>query len=363
MSPKISIIVPCYNVEKYLRQCLDTLVNQTFTDIEIICIDDKSTDGTLSILHEYAKSYPKILHVIAAETNCGLSATRNRGIEVARGQYIMFVDSDDWCDPQMCEIAYNTIEETGAELAEFGSVIITEAGNLESLYVSRAWGTNAMDVALHREMPPVVWNKIYRRDIIMDKNLRFVVGSNNEDLGFNVCYSLWCKHVTFIPRYMYFYRRRQGSIMSNQCKSQLVLTDPIGMINGCMDYFTKMGRFESDADWFWDRVFCGYLWHALTYSDKKYHRHIYKWAKKFIAQNYDPALITRGDIRITIENSRHGAFFPGERLSLSLVRFAQKNACIFLEILGLCVWCKKFKPNSISTYICGIRVYRKRYRK
>ena len=92
--PKISVIIPVYNVEKYLRECLDSLLNQTFKDIEIICVNDGSTDGSLNILNEYASKDSRF--IIINQNNQGLSAARNNGLNVAKGDYVAFLDSDDY---------------------------------------------------------------------------------------------------------------------------------------------------------------------------------------------------------------------------------------------------------------------------
>ena len=99
--PKISVIIPVYNVEKYLGQCLDSVVNQTFKDIEIICIDDGSTDSSLDILKKYAQIDSRII-IINSENN-GVSEARNKGIERAKGDYIYFIDGDDYIDQQCLE--------------------------------------------------------------------------------------------------------------------------------------------------------------------------------------------------------------------------------------------------------------------
>ncbi len=103
--PKVSIIVPVYNVENYLDRCLDSLINQSFDDIEIICINDGSTDNSLSILKDYEKKDARVK--IINKDNSGVSDCRNNGINVANGEYIVFVDSDDWIDVNMIETMYN----------------------------------------------------------------------------------------------------------------------------------------------------------------------------------------------------------------------------------------------------------------
>lgn len=115
---KVSIIVPIYNVEKYLKRCLDSLVNQTLNDIEIICINDGSTDGSLEILNEYGRRDDRI--VIINQENSGLSATRNKGIDIAKGQFIGFVDSDDWVSKDYFEKLYNSAIQNEAEIAVGG---------------------------------------------------------------------------------------------------------------------------------------------------------------------------------------------------------------------------------------------------
>ena len=97
----ISIVVPVYNVEKYLPKCLDSLIGQTYQDIEIICVNDGSTDGSLEILEQYATKDPRI--IVISQENQGPSETRNKGVDIAKGEWMMFVDSDDWLELSCCE--------------------------------------------------------------------------------------------------------------------------------------------------------------------------------------------------------------------------------------------------------------------
>ena len=115
---KVSIIVPVYNVEKYLSKCLESLINQTLKDIEIICVNDGSTDNSLSILKEYANKDSRIK--IIDKQNEGVSVARNTGIEVATGEYLIFVDSDDYLVENACEKALNTIEHNNSDICIFG---------------------------------------------------------------------------------------------------------------------------------------------------------------------------------------------------------------------------------------------------
>ena len=134
--PIISVIVPVYNSSLYLRKCLDSLLSQTFKEIEIIAVDDGSTDGASLILDEYAEIFPDL--IVIHQSNQGQGAARNTGVSVARGQYIGFVDSDDYVDGNMYKHLYSLISETSADVAVCRATSVDMAGVLGSclLYTS-----------------------------------------------------------------------------------------------------------------------------------------------------------------------------------------------------------------------------------
>jgi len=111
---KVSIITAVYNMDKYLKRCLDSIVNQTLKDIEIIMIDDGSTDNSINILKEYAK---KDARIIIEQENAKQGAARNKGIEIVKGEFITFVDADDWIEPDYCELLYNAIQKYNGNIA------------------------------------------------------------------------------------------------------------------------------------------------------------------------------------------------------------------------------------------------------
>ena len=120
-TPLVSVLIPVYNVEKYLSRCLDSLINQTLTDIEIICVNDGSTDGSLKILKQYQEKDNRI--VIVDKKNGGLPSARNAGLDRARGQYVGFVDSDDYVEPSMFETLYKTAKKKNSEVVICGAQI------------------------------------------------------------------------------------------------------------------------------------------------------------------------------------------------------------------------------------------------
>ena len=124
ISPKVSVIIPVYNVEKYLHQCLDSIINQTFKNIEIICVDDGSTDSSAKILEEYAQKYSfiKVIH----QQNLYAGVARNNGMKIASGEYVFFLDGDDFCAPDLLSLAVNKGDSLGADIVVFDHIRFDE---------------------------------------------------------------------------------------------------------------------------------------------------------------------------------------------------------------------------------------------
>ena len=237
--PKVSIIVPVYNVERYLRQCLDSLVNQTYQNIEIICVDDGSTDASSEILTEYALKNSKV-RVIRQE-NSGLSAARNVGFSFATGEYVMYVDSDDWIDVCTCEKAVFKAEEHAADLVmwpyirEFPNrsapkVIFSEEKTFHAVECRelqrRMVGLLGTELA-HPENADAlctVWGKLYLRELIAQNDIHFTdlqrIGTYEDGL-FNLHYLAHVKNATYIPDYLSHYRKNSG--MTSKYRNKLAL--------------------------------------------------------------------------------------------------------------------------------------------
>lgn len=207
-TPLISVIVPIYNVAPYVRKCLDSLKNQTMKEIEVICIDDGSTDGSGEIAEEYKSDEFPIFRVIHTE-NHGLAAARNRGLDEARAEWLMFVDSDDWVDERFCEIPWKAREEYDADVVAFGAywvkhgkVITPKKGKVP---IGLLKGFNAQkysDIA--------AWNKLYQK--VLFNEIRFPEGRVFEDVAttFKIIHNARC--VVRIKDYLYYYVWRRNSI-------------------------------------------------------------------------------------------------------------------------------------------------------
>lgn len=214
----VSVIVPVYNVEKYLPRCLDSILAQTLKNIEIICVNDGSTDGSFQILNQYATK-DKRIHIINKK-NGGLSSARNVGIENAHCPYIYFIDSDDW-------IAFETLEKAVAKMTgiidfvSFGANIINEGIKEDDngLVISRQYhkikiaGQKNVSEDIIKRSTYTVWNKLFKKDIINQYNIKFAEGRLFEDNDFTIMYMMHSRCGYFLDEYLYNYSQRSGSIM------------------------------------------------------------------------------------------------------------------------------------------------------
>lgn len=215
--PKVSIIVPVYNVEKYLRKCIDSLINQTLNDIEIICINDGSTDKSLKILKEYKNKDSRI--ILLNQENSGQSVARNRGIEIAKGEYLGFVDPDDWIDLDYYEKLYNAAISTNVDIATAGIIRITGIKQKKFLQFNEETITENINLKFERcDVPEksYIWNKIYKTQKIKEINLKFEEGRIFEDCIFTPQALFFLGKMVTVPNIYYYYLRRGNSTVKQR---------------------------------------------------------------------------------------------------------------------------------------------------
>ena len=210
---EISVIVPVYNVEPYLRKCVDSLLNQTISGYEIILVDDGSTDGSGFICDEYAASHPLIVRVIH-QRNQGVSAARNAGIDQSQSKYITFVDGDDWVDNQYLAALYAGITQYDADLSCCGIVYDTSKSDISPVNSSGFDSLSKSDVIQRILLDPQFYgygvNKLFKRDML--HGLRFDTALKmSEDMWFVVSYAKNIHNAVFTPDKLYHYRMRAGS--------------------------------------------------------------------------------------------------------------------------------------------------------
>ena len=219
----ISVIVPIYNVEKYVRACIESVINQTYSDLEILLIDDGSTDGGGIICDEYAKRDSRI--EVIHKVHGGISDTRNTGLDRAKGELIAFVDGDDFIVPNFLERLYAAMISGGVDIVECWHEIVSEDGAVLTEKCEDKKGSRFITVSqwmtetnLRNFLTVVVWNKLYKR--YLWDNVRFPFGRVHEDTA--TTYKLIYKagKVLRIYEKLYFYRQRKSSITKSPLNDQ-----------------------------------------------------------------------------------------------------------------------------------------------
>lgn len=236
----ISIVIPIYNAEKYLSNCLDSLICQTYPDLEIVCVNDGSQDQSLNILREYQSNDNRI--VIIDKKNEGVSQARNTGLKNISGKYVMFVDADDWLDQETCEAALNTLHQNDADVVMWSYVSETEnrktykkiysektvfeKENVVSHIHRRFIGLLGEELS-HPELADSlcpVWGKLYKRQLIGDSRAEFIdlkkIGTY-EDGMYNLQIFQYANRVVYIPECYYHYRRESSTSVTSGYKEQL----------------------------------------------------------------------------------------------------------------------------------------------
>jgi len=207
---KVSIIVPAYNVENYIEKCLETLVNQTLKEIEIIVVNDGSTDKTKNKIEKFLLAYPEKIKYLE-KTNGGLSDARNYGLPSAHGKYIGFVDSDDYVEFNMFEEMYNKAEEENSDMVECD--FIWEYPKKKKIDTGKIY-SNQKEAFIYARV--VAWNKLIKRETLEKANIKFPKGLRYEDTEFFYKLLPNLKKISFIKKPMVHYIQRSNSIANTQ---------------------------------------------------------------------------------------------------------------------------------------------------
>lgn len=246
--PLLSVIVPVYNTSPWLRRCLDSICAQTYRNLEILCVNDGSTDNSAEILAEYAAKDGRIK--VFTQKNAGLSAARNTALEHATGDWIAGVDSDDYLEPEVYErvvacvadevdmvcFGVNTVTENGAELPHWDYFDLPEAGPCE------------MNPELAGRLNVCFWSKLWRRSLLESHNLRFPDGLVHEDNAMYCCALPWIRKVAFCSYAGYNYAQRADSIMGQKVVADVQVARNAAVYRFVAAEYQRMGlKHETSA--------------------------------------------------------------------------------------------------------------------
>ncbi|MCR5261373.1 MAG: glycosyltransferase [Candidatus Gastranaerophilales bacterium] len=286
---KVSVIMSLYNVELYMRTAIESVLNQTLSEIELICVNDGSTDYSLATAQEYAEKNERIT-VLSYEESKGQAYARNRGMDIAKGKYIGFVDGDDWVEPDMFEKLYENAEKNNSDISFCAAALYNELlqkCDFQNTYYNMSLIPADFDnkVFSHKDTKKLLtgsinvalWNKIYRTDFMNKNKIRFPEYFIYEDMPF--FYDAWFKaeRISLIRDYGYFYRiNRSGSTMSKVGNKVL---DRVEMVALTYEMFKELPYFDeiktNVAAWIIDDLF-----HRYTLVETRYRKEFFFLMKK-----------------------------------------------------------------------------------
>jgi len=362
--PKVSVIIPVYNVEKYVKQSLDSVVNQTLKDIEIICVDDCGTDASMEIVSQFAKNDSRI-KIIKHTKNGGLSTARNTGLKSSTAPYIMFLDSDDYYESDMCEKMLNAIETSDSDIAICGTNVIYESNEEwkqsdDEYYKIKFNNKQNITENILFNTDVSAWNKIYRKNIIDTHQICFPDGLKYEDAYFFNTYMSQAKSAFFINEKLYNYRRREGSIMNetfNKKNSDSIHHLKIAIL--LYEYYKNHNLIENKYEYF-ANLFLSYydfaMFHASSKDDKK---QIKQLAASFAKKNLIDTKILPFDVARKIETIKNDTASSRH----FLIKLKETSQSKKFYVLGIPIYKIKYKKSHSKHYLLGILIYKSSMRK
>ncbi len=241
----VSIIIPVYNSEKWIERCIESLVTQTYENIELIFVDDGSTDKSVEIIKHYQKSFNYIR--LTSINHSGQSVARNQGISIANGQYVCFVDSDDYITKDYCELLVTAIENTNADIAVAGMSIFYNDVYQNTLIAKNNHTCNRNEfitkILTLKDGAHIIVNKLFKREILIDNKIDFIAGYQYEDMVFAFETALHANSICFINKTIYNYMTRDNSSFTSVDSKQV--TDYIFAIKKVKTLLDKYNEFNN----------------------------------------------------------------------------------------------------------------------
>jgi len=241
----VSIIIPFYNLEKYVTKCLDSVLSQTYENLEILAIDDGSSDGTAGILSDYARKDKRVVHI--CQSNTGAGAASNRGIEIARGDYLTFVDNDDWIEPSMYKRLVSAIEENEADMSVCNFNLIY-SDRIENCYGTMRNETDNIHDDIYgyfcrhcacAKPNNYIWTRLYKSRLVKNSGIKFDNFCLGSDTLFNFKLLPLLKRVAFINEGLYNYVQRVDSGVHTLALRENLANVYADSFEALADYFIK----------------------------------------------------------------------------------------------------------------------------
>lgn len=373
---KVSVIVPVYNVKKYLAKCLDSIIAQTLKEIEIICVNDGSTDGSDKVLQEYAKKDSRIQ--VVNRKNGGLSAARNTGMPYAKGKYIGFVDSDDYIEPTMYELMYYNAEHFQSQLVICAAHKIDDTTGIvfdDDPYYTLGYFPKELDnrVFTHvdtkdffQDLCVMAWNKLYLRSFLEEKNAKFPDGYIFEDGPFFTDIYFDMDRVTIVRDFLYYYRvNRANSIV---CKGDKDFTDIFFVVNKMLNNLRKTPYFDEVKAYFLRKKFKDMRYRYQVIQGRYKKLYYDQWREFWL--NIDEATLeddkfkekypyTYRNIKLVRDNDyfHYRKEFVIERCKHKIMEILHMNPKVYTFKIGKFHFCVKKRPKIFDWWYDKDRMF------
>lgn len=337
--PLISVVVPIYKTEKYLRKCLDSICNQSYRNLEIICVNDESPDHSLDILREYAARDSRIK--IVDQKNKGLSGARNAALDICTGDYVAGVDSDDYLEPGIYEKAAPYLDGT-IDVLFYQINIVNEDGiapdrHMEAYHRLRYRGRQDWTLELALRGPICFWNKIWRRSLIEQYRIRFPEGFIREDNAFFCMFFAVARNAYYLDAVGYNYVQRGGSIMHSDRTHVMNARNFLGVWRHVFAFYQRHGIVERAAELYLSYLFMSFVETGGWFRGKRY-REVQDVYEVIVGEQHLASLFPR-DYRVRC--MRHASWWK----RLWVARYPQKET---YRIFGFPVWSNVYKDGKLA---------------
>lgn len=274
----ISVIIPVYNIQQHLRECLDSVLGQSYPHLQVICVDDGSTDESPAILAEYAQKDPRVQ--VIRQQNAGPGAARNTGLEAAKGEYVIFLDSDDWFEPDFLAKMVDTAQREGADVAICRAVEFdTNSGReLPSEWMMKkqylpgklAFAPQEMADHLFQFTYGMPWDKFYRRELLTSSGIRYPALKNSEDLAFVYPTLLAAKRIAVVDQVLIHHRiNRMASVSNSRCGQPEAPYEAFQIVKEYLEQHQLMDTYRrSFLNWAMEFL----VWHISNMSQRDIQR-------------------------------------------------------------------------------------------
>lgn len=291
MSIKVSVIVPVYNNNKmYLNRCLHSLVNQTLEEIEIILVNDNSTDGSINILKQYKERYSDKIVLVDLKENKRPGGARNEGINIAKGEYVGFVDSDDYAKKEMFEELYKLAKQGNYDMVDCGFDNVN-TGKRAITTKKNTWGELDKEKRSYLiAYPGFVWSKIFKRSILIDNNLRFREKVTYEDIDYLPIAMLYLKSV-YASEYVLYSHEDNSYSITNDSSIDIQIKDKMTALRCLVKKFKELNAYEDYKEAVTFAIYNMYIdmlrFYTIGLGKEKVNYEMYKELREFFLELVD----------------------------------------------------------------------------